>query len=270
MPNNVDLYFTSHGEGEPLVILHGGPGLDSVYLEAGLAPLSERFQLFFYDQRCLGRSGGSPSPQTTTIETSLQDLAKLQNQLNLGPVHLLAHSWGSMLAILYASEFPNNVRSLKLVAPTPITFDGMRDVQTVVLSRFSQEDLQRLSKIATSEPFLFGQVEAVNAFMSLWFKAYVAPDMAAEIAFDLQEHTAKNWARVNALLLRDLKQFDLRDRLANIACPTLIAHGDQDVVAKKHIDEIQHHIADSKVVQFSNCGHFPFWEAPEAFFNTIT
>lgn len=267
MSDRVDLFYQCYGKGEPLISLHGGPGLDSIYIEAALLPLKDHYTTLIYDQRCLGRSSGHPT--TSTVENSLNDLASLQKQLALSPSHLLGHSWGALLALLYAIHYPERVLSLKLVSPIAITEKGMWETHQVALSRLSKKDYHRLVEMATSEKFLTGDLEAVNTFMGLWFKAYVAPTLAAEIAFDITSNTAKNWSAVNACLLRDLKRFDLRPLLPSITCPVQIIHGDCDVVSMDHIQEISQYLTKCSVITLKNCGHFPFWEASEQFYQAI-
>ena len=55
---DVSLYVKVMGQGYPLVLMHGGPGLDHTSLLA-LQPLADQFTLIFYDHRCNGRSEGA-------------------------------------------------------------------------------------------------------------------------------------------------------------------------------------------------------------------
>ena len=54
--NDTKLYFKVIGDGEPLLVIHGGPGLSHDYLFEGLKPLAQNFKVIFYDQRASGRS----------------------------------------------------------------------------------------------------------------------------------------------------------------------------------------------------------------------
>jgi proline iminopeptidase len=261
------LYYSVKGNGEPVIVIHGGPGLDCYYLEAALDPLSANYSLYFFDQRSLGRSEGVPSPESTTMQKLLQDIELLQTQLDLGPVHLLGHSWGSLVALYYAIHRPSHVNSLILISPVPVTYHEALEVQQRALSRLSGNDYDRLAKIASSEEFLLGDTDAVNLFMGLWFKAFAAPDKAAEIDFALTKRTAKNWSRFQTLILRDLGHFDLSSKLSSIECPCRLIHGDEDVVTLEMVKKIQQHVPQAMLHRMKDCGHFPFWEKPDAFFD---
>ncbi len=248
-----------------MLVIHGGPGLDCGYLQSPLKPLSDRYQLFFYDQRCLGRSEGVPTPQNITIEAFLQDIETLRQGLQLGPIHLAAHSWGCFLAMLYASQHPAHVRSMMLISPVSATYDGMLATERHALARLNKQELDALAAVTSSEPFLVGEVTAVNTFMTDWFRPYLGnPSMASLLNFSLTPLTAKNWTKVNAYLLRQLGVFNILPQLSTIQATTTVFYGDKDVVPKTSVNAIVDAIPSCQLQVLPGCGHFPFWETPEA------
>lgn len=99
-----------------LIVLHGGPGADYRYL-LGLAALSDRFRVVFYDQRGTGLSPRVPSGEIT-VAGFIADLDAFVDHFGQGrPVHLLGHSWGAMLASAYAGANPAKVGKLVLAEP---------------------------------------------------------------------------------------------------------------------------------------------------------
>ncbi len=99
--------------GLPLVLLHGGPG--STHLGLGvLEPLADERRLVFYDQLGCGNSSQPSDPSLWTVELFLAELANLRDELGLGRIHLLGHSWGGMLALEYALSRPAGLESLVL------------------------------------------------------------------------------------------------------------------------------------------------------------
>jgi proline iminopeptidase len=119
----------AHGPaGAPvLLVLHGGPGADYRYL-LGLAALSDRYRVVFYDQLGSGLSQRVNAEQIS-IESFVADLHAFVSHFGQGrPVHLLGHSWGAMLATAYASAHPAQVASLVLAEPgflDPDTLAGL-------------------------------------------------------------------------------------------------------------------------------------------------
>jgi Predicted hydrolases or acyltransferases (alpha/beta hydrolase superfamily) len=116
------LYVTEKGEGEPLVVLHGGPGGDHRYLIAAVAPLTQHFRVVLYDRRgCLR----SPVPlDRVTFQANVADLRALQEQLGAEKIHLFAHSAGAELAAAYVQAFSDLVGRVVLVGPPPLRSGG--------------------------------------------------------------------------------------------------------------------------------------------------
>lgn len=103
-------------ENLPIVLLHGGPGMPSYYLEPIEALASER-RVVLYDQLGCGRSDSSSDTSLWTLENFVEDLHRLTKDLRLQEFHLFGHSWGGMLALAYAAAHPGHVASLVLSSP---------------------------------------------------------------------------------------------------------------------------------------------------------
>lgn len=105
----VGLYVTEPvGDGEPLVIVHGG-WTDHTVFDAVVEPLARSFTVVRYDRRGHSRSEyGGPAPRRRDED----DLAELIELLGLGAVHLLGTSYGAMIALGLAIRRPDLVRSV--------------------------------------------------------------------------------------------------------------------------------------------------------------
>lgn len=96
------------GEGEPLVIVHGS-WTDHTAFDAVAEPLARSFRLVRYDRRGHSRSEYSgPAPRRRDED----DLAELIEALEIGPAHLLATSYGALIALGLAVRRPELVRSV--------------------------------------------------------------------------------------------------------------------------------------------------------------
>jgi proline iminopeptidase len=104
------------GKKTPLLLLHGGPGFTSHYLEP-LVALSDERPVIFYDQLGGGRSEVTYDPSLWTIDRFVAELAMVRKALNLDEVHILGHSWGTQLAVDYMLTKPSGVKSLILASP---------------------------------------------------------------------------------------------------------------------------------------------------------
>lgn len=85
------------GDRTPLLLLHGGPGSPSYYLEP-LGALADERPVVFYDQLGAGRSDQPTDTTLWRVDRFVEELAAVRAALGLDEVHILGHSWGTMLA----------------------------------------------------------------------------------------------------------------------------------------------------------------------------
>src|SRR5262245_2602226 len=90
--NGLKLYYEIEGEGDPLILLSGGPGFSHEYLQP-LRALASDAQLIFFDQRGTGRSDKA-DPRDYTVEANVEDVEQLRRELQLDRCMVLGHSWG--------------------------------------------------------------------------------------------------------------------------------------------------------------------------------
>ncbi|CAM5690163.1 alpha/beta hydrolase [Streptomyces violaceorubidus] len=112
------LAFHVRGEGDPLVVLPGGPMRASAYL-GDLGGLAEHRRLILLDLRGTGDSAVPEDPSTYRCDRLVDDVEALREHLGLERMELLAHSAGGSLAMLYAARHPARVSRLALVATSP-------------------------------------------------------------------------------------------------------------------------------------------------------
>lgn len=110
-----ELYWEQSGnpDGVPILFLHGGPG-------AGASAIHRRFfdpehyRIIIYDQRGSGRSHPLGCIKRNTSALLTDDIEKLRAHFNIKSWHLFGGSWGSTLALHYATQYPMRCKSLIL------------------------------------------------------------------------------------------------------------------------------------------------------------
>src|SRR5438094_4875747 len=115
---DVTLHYVAVGRGEPVVMVHGGLE-DYRAWSAQLAPLaSSHYRAVAYSRRYnFPNRNETRAAPSYSAQVDADDLAMLIEQLHLGPVHLVGHSYGGLAALLFATEDPELVRSLTLSEP---------------------------------------------------------------------------------------------------------------------------------------------------------
>ena len=220
---DVRLFVQEEGHGTPLIVIHGGPGLDSRSVEPDLKRLARRHRVIFYDQRGSGRSTLSAG---VTADEMVQDLDALRRGLGLSRVALLGHSWGGGLAALYASAHPANVSRLVLVSPMPLRAATLDIMERNLVSGLTTEEYAKLREIMNARVSATTEEENVSScreYRAILLKAYYADPAAT--ALSRGEACAGPGAalasglRVNSSVLRSLGNFDLTSKMSRLRMP---------------------------------------------------
>ena len=114
--NGVDLSYLDQGTGTPVVFVHGAFS-DLRFWEPQRQAVAQQYRFIAYTYRYHGTAPWADAGQDYSAVTHAADLAAFIRELNAGPVHLVALSYGGLLATLAASEHPELLRSLTLAEP---------------------------------------------------------------------------------------------------------------------------------------------------------
>src|SRR6266849_5769343 len=163
------LYSREIGQGQPIIVLHGGPDFDHGYLLPDLDRLAEAFRLIYYDQRGRGRSADQVQPEEVTLTSDLDDLDGVRQHFQLESPALLGHSWGAVLALEYALRHPTNVSRLILMNPAPASASDLAVFRKAYAQKLGA-DMDRQREIVASAAYKEGDPEAVAARYRLHFK----------------------------------------------------------------------------------------------------
>jgi proline iminopeptidase len=117
--NDPQLYVREFGTGpDTIMMLHGGWGGEHSELVDVVKELGQQYHFIFYDQRGSLRS---PFPDSLiTFSQHIADLERLRKELKVDKLHIVAHSMGAVLACAYASQYPQHIKKLTLLAPAPL------------------------------------------------------------------------------------------------------------------------------------------------------
>src|SRR6185503_10039004 len=111
LKNGLDIYWESHGQGEPVLLLMG-TGADHTFWGPQIGPYSERFRLIVIDARGTGRSCRPSEYQKTTARAMAEDAVQLLDALGIEKVHLGGMSIGGAVALEFALAYPERLLSL--------------------------------------------------------------------------------------------------------------------------------------------------------------
>jgi proline iminopeptidase len=281
--NGVMIYYVTFGQGDPLVILHGGPGASHDYFLPYLLPLAKRNKLVFIDERGCGRSQKLDSIAGYTVENMAEDVEAVRKTLNLGKINLLGHSYGGVLAQAYALKYQQNLARLILCSTFHST-GKMNEVFNRMKDKMAPELRQRIEKMEKEGLYGHGRDYEKNRYtdeymIAAWGEGYFPylyqknPDPNYDpvgnglMSWDVYREM---WGSHGEFIIDgNLKSVEYTDRLSSITVPTLITVGDNDESAPYLSQEMNRLIAGSKLVIFPKSGHMTFVDQPGLFISSV-
>ncbi len=271
--NGVNHFYKIVGEGEPFILLHGGPGMYHDELFPFFLDFAKSRKVIFYDQRGNGQSTLEKIDSTTfTVELMVEDLEELRKEFGIDKLNIIGHSWGGLLSMYYAVKYPDNVKRLILVDAAPVNTELLIKCYEKQISMFEPEELKYVQELWNSEEYLAGNPKTHNEAMrisegTVFSNKSVIDDYMKVAAFN--ESTAKNAVLLNDLATQMKLNIQVQDRLSNIKCPTLIINGEDDFIVEEAYKLTNSLISNSEIVLIEGAGHYPFIENKEDFFNKI-
>jgi proline iminopeptidase len=268
---NTSLYARAIGNGQPIVVLHGGPDFDSAYLLPDLDRLADRYRLIYYDQRGRGRSAADVGPDEVTLASDIDDLDKVRQSFRLESKTLLGHSWGAVLALEYALRHPARVSRLILMNPAPVSASDVAMFRKGYTQKIGDANMDRQKQIVAGKAYQEGDPDAVIERYRIHFKPALARSddyeklmSAMRAAFVSQGKDGIVKARAaEDRLMRDTwdkPDYDLQPQLRTLNIPTLVIAGDHDFIPMETVEHIAQAIPNAKLVSLTNCGHFTYLE----------
>jgi pimeloyl-ACP methyl ester carboxylesterase len=165
------------GDGVPVLLLHGGPGLSFEYLDELGSELGAGFQVAAYQQRGL-------EPSTVegpfTIAQAINDAVAVLEFLDWSRALIVGHSWGGQLALRLAAAVPRRLRGVLAVDPLGIVGDGgMAGFEAEMLARTPQERRERAHEL--DERAMAGKgtpEEGLESLRIVWPAYFADPENA--------------------------------------------------------------------------------------------
>lgn len=263
------MYYKTIGKGEPLIVLHGGPGFDHQHLLPNIGNLGKDYKVVLYDQRGSGMSTGPVDSASINVDRFVEDIEIIRKQLGVEKINLSGVSWGGVLALFYGVKYHDKLNSLVLFS-TAASAEMLFKIYPALNKKRTKEDSELLEELKNSDGYKNNEPKVLEEFFSVFFKAYFADQsLASKIDVVINENTAKNHWAIDNFILASLGNFDLHNQLNVIDCPTLIMHGRQDPMPLEAAVQINENIPNSELVVFENSGHFIFLEEEEKFNSTV-
>jgi pimeloyl-ACP methyl ester carboxylesterase len=251
------VHFVDAGEGDgpPVVLVHGLAGNWQNWLE-NIPRLARERRVIAPDLFGFGES------ERPAERISMSGYGRTVNELcaglGLGEVALVGNSMGGFVAAETAIQFPERVERLVLVSAAGITSSNLRREPAMAWGRAAMMAGSRGAaekRMAVLRPRLRHLVfSTIMRHPSL-----IAPEM-------LWEMSAGGGRSAFRPALEAILDYDYRERLPEIRCPTLVVWGEEDMLLPvRDAEEYERQIPDARRIVLKDTGHVPMIERPRTF-----
>jgi len=266
------IWYRIDGEGDktPVLLLHGGPGSSSFYLEP-LKELSQDRPVIFLDQLGCGRSTRITDTTLMTIEQNVEQLEQVRKALKLDKFYLYGHSWGTMLGMDYYVKYPKGIQGLIFSSPLFSTKIWTNDADTLI--KTLPEATQ--NAIMESERLKDYTNEAYKEAMKVYYKAYVR---RSDKSKSQQDTAAKffgenvynfMWGPSEFTATGNLLNYNRLKDLPKITVPTLLTAGEYDEARPSSVRYYTSLIPGAQFKEIPQAAHSTMMDNPKEYIGVL-
>jgi proline iminopeptidase len=266
------IWYRIDGEGDktPVLLLHGGPGSSSFYLEP-LKELSQDRPVIFIDQLGCGRSTRITDTTLMTIEKNVEQLEQVRKALKLEKFYLYGHSWGTMLGMDYYVKYPKGIQGLIFSSPLFSTKIWTDDADTLIatLPEATQKAIRESERQKNYEN------EAYKEAMEVYYKAYVR---RSDKSKSQQDTAAKffgenvynfMWGPSEFTATGNLLNYNRLKDLPKITVPTLLTAGEYDEARPSSVRYYTSLIPGAQFKEIPQAAHSTMMDNPKEYIGVL-
>jgi proline iminopeptidase len=262
LPDGYRLFVEEVGDrGLPLIVLHGGPGLDHTMFRPWLDPLADEFRLLYVDERGQGRSD-RVDPHSLNLQVWAGDIDLLATALGLDHFAVLGHSFGAIITTAHAVErgtagayviSGGGDSSAALEADVAASLEALGGEGAAIVKSWEDE-----KTVETEAEF----AALMEAQMPFHFAGVAPPDFGAETIY--APEVLRHVANVG------YGDFDYPPNLHRVKKPTLVIVGEHDRTTTPRAARVLHEgIENSELVVIPQAGHMSYVESQDAYLDAV-
>jgi proline iminopeptidase len=270
---------------EPIVFLHGGPGMRvGPWDHPFFSPLAAfGFRVYLFDQAGSGLSDFLPKVRDYTVQRAVEDLEAVRQQIGTDRMILIGHSWGSTLAASYMAKYADHVAKVIFYSPGPMWgyppethkvdysrtgggtsgFPSLRFLVALLLLDRNPDASQALLPQPEAEELLVPLIAPTAPSFVCKGDASKLPELMSTLA------TSGVNPRLNPYVLQSILSFatkpagDPHAALRGNRTPAMILFGECDYLPWNGAVDYRRTFSNAKTYYVPRAGHFIQFEQPE-------
>ncbi len=262
------LYIEGSKNDEVILLLSGGPGVPD-YLQDVSSLLNKKYKTVRFDQRGVGAS--LAYDENYDIEHYLSDIDSIIKELDVDSIHIFGHSWGGLLAQIYAAKNPAKFKSLFLCSPSSGVGTIWKEMEKEVMN-YNKNQATSMEWFGMGFNSLLGMMGVdfgyKKVFANVWRYYFKDPKDAPPANKDWLDGI--NAASVNSTRKNIIKMSNekLNEKMKNIKLPIILTYGKYDIYGESKTYSFER-LVNAKVFEFENAGHLPWIQDKDAFIKVI-
>jgi pimeloyl-ACP methyl ester carboxylesterase len=257
----VRLFYDVAGSGDETLVV---PNV----VQPDLEPLARGRRLVELHSRGRGASAPIADPALLGLRQEAEDIVALADHLGLATFALLGWSYVGFVAALCAATHPDRVSRLVLMCPAPPYHDPAWPAASPPPEIARAHALLAESPLAEADPP--AHCREFLRLNRLWRMGDAAAvDRTRVDSCRWENEWPRNLQPTFRLVWQSGDDIDLRSQLGQITAPTLVVHGDADIIPLEGSGAYARLIPDARLLRMPGVGHYPHLERPEVFFPAV-
>lgn len=282
------IYYEEYGEKgkQTLVYLHGGPGENCLTYTHQAKILGEKFHVISFDQYGVFRSDAIPEEQRAGVMYHVKLIEQMRITLGIGSWIPIGHSFGGMLALVYAHTYPDSIDAVIYDCPMWSTLHTAKAIAKATIPYFEQNGMTE--QAALCNEILQNNVSPKDAFekalqidMNDGVNEYCHVIKMSDYHKYINEHIPEPnvaddcWGKYIPFTqkLRDENDFyeNYLPLIEKIIKPQMLMVGEYDMTCGKYEQAyFREHSSNGKFEMLKDCAHLTWFEQPEKYTRLIT
>ena len=288
-----EIYGAEHND--TLLYLHGGPGASCLDFVDQARALSEKVKVVIFDQLGVLRSEAIAEDESYGMEYQIEMIKEMRKLLGIEKWSILGHSYGGMLAVLYAYTYPDSIQKIILECPSLNFEDSARSTAEYLSEHINSLHDEQAAELCEKIQFADYQDKAEVVWdlstllgyvtdMELRFYLHGISAEEYQMRMDTSDISDEMWSKGERHLMKLLETpppdgslqkrvvmtDDFLPMLPKISAPILLINGKYDpACTKNQIEYIMSNAQDVTQAIFENSGHFPRLEEAKEYTDTV-
>ena len=267
------LTFRSFGKGKPVLILSGGPGHASFYMDS----VAKRIGQMGYRAIVINQYGTDASVQRfdtarVTLPQFVEDIERLRKALGYSSFTLLGHSWGGSLAMAYVKTYPKTTSGLILSCSGAFGMETSDRMARNITARLLDTDKAAMKRWDDSLEAGVDENKVMLAQRRIRQVAFTYDRANHQRLINEIVNTSPFFIQVGNRMFADVfltHDYQIMNHLKGYSAPVLVLDGKQDVLGIETTQFIVSSFSNAHLVLIDQCGHYPWIDNPAPYFTQI-